>query len=150
MYNLNISVLSYTEKDSILACYCTTEPEAWFLGRVIETCWTASAATRGDRGEKLKKNTKYITVMKIQEVIGGTHFFEELEGVEGQVIVPAEFVICTDMEVICKGMPKSVAEAAMGDEWEDLTPPEIRTILSSEFLYLGLPQRELIWSKSPQ
>ncbi len=102
MYNLNMSVLSYTEKDSILACYCTTEPEAWFLGRVIETCWTTSAATRGDRGIKLKKNTKYITVMKIQEVIGGTHFFEELEGVEGQVIVPAEFVICTDVELIFK------------------------------------------------
>jgi hypothetical protein len=150
MYNLIICVLSYTEKGTILACYCTTEPEAWFLGRVIETCWTASAATRGDRGEQLKKNTKYITVMKIQEVIGGTHFFEELEGVEGQVIVPAECVICTDVEVIFKGMPKSVAEAAMGDEWEDLTPPEIRTILSSEYLYLGLPQRELIWSKSPQ
>ena len=52
--------------------------------------------------------------------------------------------------LLSKGMPKSVAEAAMGDEWEDLTPPEIRTILSSEYLYLGLPQRELIWSKSPQ
>ncbi len=81
MYNVNISVLSFTEKDTILACYCTTEPEAWFLGRVIEPCWTASAATRGDREERLKKNTNYITVMKIQEVIGGTHFFEELEGV---------------------------------------------------------------------
>ncbi len=46
------------------------------------------------------KGTTYITTQKIQECIGGTHIFEELEGEDGQVIVPAENIICTGAEVI--------------------------------------------------
>ncbi len=58
------------------------------------TSWKAKSATRGFRGEKLEKGTTYIiTTQKIQECIGGTHFFEELEGEDGQVIVPAENII---------------------------------------------------------
>jgi hypothetical protein len=143
-------MIDNTEIGSIVACYCDTEPEAWFLGRVRESSWKAKSASRGFRGEKLVKGTTYITTQKIQECIGGTHFFEELEGEEGQVIVPAENIICTGVEVIHKGMPRKVAEAAMGDDWMHLTPPEIREILTSQYLYLGLPQRNLIWSKSPQ
>ena len=112
--------------------------------------WTAKSAARGFRGESFKKGTKYLTVSKIQECIGCTHFFEELEGLEGQVIVPAENVICIGVEVIHKGMPRSIAEAALGEDWISLSNHEIRDILASEFMYLGLPQRELIWSKSPQ
>ena len=138
------------ETGSIVACYCATEPEAWFLGRVMVTSWKARSATRGFRGEKLIKGTTYITTQKIQECIGGTHFFEELEGEDGQVIVPAENIMCTGVEVIHKGMPRKVAEAAMGEDWINLDPPEIREILTSQYLYLGLPQREIIWSKSPQ
>ena len=114
------------------------------------TSWKARSATRGFRGEKLEKGTTYITTQKIQECIGGTHFFEELEGEDGQVIVPAENIICTGVEVIHKGMPRNVAEAAMGEDWMNLDPTEVREILTSQNLYLGLPQREIIWSKSPQ
>ena len=126
------------------------EPEAWFLGRIVEPMWTAKLAARGFRGESLKKGTKYLTVSKIQECIGGTHYFEELEGLEGQVIVPAENVICIGVEVIHKGMPRLIAETALEEDWESLSNHEIRVILASEFMYLGQPQRELIWSKSPQ
>ena len=122
------------ETGSIVACYCATEPEAWFLGRVMVSSWKARSAT----------------TQKIQECIGGTHFFEELEGEDGQVIVPAENIICTGVEVIHKGMPRNVAEAAMGEDWMNLDPTEVREILTSQYLYLGLPQREIIWSKSPQ
>ena len=79
--------------------------------------WTAKSAARGFRGESLKKGTKYLTVSKIQECIGGTHYFEELEGLEGQVIVPAENVICIGVEVIHKGMPRLIAETALGEDW---------------------------------
>ncbi len=109
--------------------------------------WTAKSAARG---KSLKKGTKYLTVSKIQECIGGTHFFEELEGLEGQVIVPAENVICIGLEVIHKGMRRFIAETALGEDWESLSNHEIRDILASESMYLGLPQRELTWSKSPQ
>ncbi len=98
----------------------------------------------------MQKGTKYLTVSKIQECIGGTPFFEELEGEEGQVIVPAENCICTGVEVMYKSMPRSIAETVLGEDWESMSSQEIRVILSSKFMYLGLPQRELIWSKSPQ
>ena len=142
--------MTIIEKGTIVATYCATEPEAWFLGRTVEPMWTAKSAARGFRGESLKekKGTKYLTVSKIQECIGGTHFFEE--GLEGQVIVPAENVICIGVEVIHKGMPRFIAETALGEHWESLSNHETRDILASEFMYLGLPQRELIWSKSPQ
>ena len=138
------------ETGSIVACYCATEPEAWFLGRVMVSSWKARSATRGFRGEKLIKGTTYITTQKIQECIGGTHFFEELEGEDGQVIVPAENIICTGVEVIHKGMPRKVAEAAMGEDWINLDPPKFMRYSSHSTSILGLPQREIIWSKSPQ
>ncbi len=63
------------EMGTIVAAYCVTEPEAWFLGKIIERMWTANSAARGFRGEILQKGTKYLTVSKIQECIGGTHLF---------------------------------------------------------------------------
>ncbi len=83
--NLRIMLICFCKcyKEGHYCCnmnirYCATEPEAWFLGRFIEPMWTAKSAARGFRGENLKKGTKYVTVSKIQECIGGTHFFEEL------------------------------------------------------------------------
>jgi hypothetical protein len=136
----------------IVACYCVTEPETWFLGRVMVSSWKARSATRGFRGEKLIKGTTYITTQKFKNASAAHMSLKswKLEGEDGQVIVPAENIICTGVEVIHKGMPRKVAEASMGEDWIILDPPKIHEILTSQYLYLGLPQREIIWSKSPQ
>ena len=80
---------SMAKEGTIVACHCKTEPECWFLGRVLETNWKCTSATRGNRGEMLSKGLLYVTVQKIQECVGGTCYYEELTGEEGEVRVPA-------------------------------------------------------------
>ena len=96
------------KRGTLVAAHCATEPEAWLLGRVLEEYWVARSSTRGNRGEKMVKGSPYLTLMKIQECVGGTHFFEELEGEEGEVRVPAENIICTagDLQTHPKGVSR--------------------------------------------
>jgi hypothetical protein len=46
---------------TIVAAYCVTEPEAWFLGKIIERMWmTAKSAARGFRRHSFAERNKIL------------------------------------------------------------------------------------------
>ncbi len=116
---------SMAKERTIVACHCKTEPECWFLGRVLETNSKCTSATRGNCGEMLSKGLlMYVTVQKIQECVGGTSYYEELSGEEGEVRVPAQNIVAIDVVLVSRKMTRSEIARAMGDERADLSPAE--------------------------
>ncbi len=55
----------------------------------------------------LSKGLLYVTVQKIQECVGGTSYYEELTGEEGEVRVPAQNIVPIDVVLVSRKMPRS-------------------------------------------
>ena len=115
-----------------------------------KAAFKANCSFPGTRGERIWDGAEYLFLQKVEDAIGaGSSYYWEIEGVEGQVYVPAENVIVRNVKLVSKTMTEAAAKEVMGEERDDLSPDDTRDILTSEYQYLPESKCERVWMNAP-
>jgi len=135
----------------VVACFVKTEPEAWFLGRVVKTAFKANCRFKGRRGELVTEDIEHVEVQRLEEVLWKvSRSYEPNTDKDGLLYVPACNIVKCKVSLL---PPKSTRRSAMnvlGEEWDSMPRKEGSELLASPYLHLPLRERVEIWAVCPQ